>query len=170
MKKLIAIIMALVIILPVVALAELPDITSFSDQELKDLISACSAELMTRRTYNPEGILLFEYEGAKVYQTGKATVDSSGHLRVPVVVYNDMDCGIAFGAENVICNGWDVAGGGVKASAKAKSKENLLFLLGDAEITSLEQIESLRFKLTVTNTDTFMYLYKQEELEERRFW
>ena len=43
MKKLITIILAMAMLLPAVALADLPDITSLSDQELKDLIEVCSA-------------------------------------------------------------------------------------------------------------------------------
>lgn len=170
MKKLITIILALVMFIPVVSLADLPDVTAMSDQELKDLISAASAELMARNASDPEGTLLFEYEGARIYQTGNAEINFMGYLQIPVAVYNDMDIGISFGTDAVTCNGWDIYGSSAGATAKAKKKDTLTFKVDDAEITSLDQIDSLRFKWTVTNTETYMYIYKQEESEEHRFW
>ena len=169
MKKLIATIL-IIILLPIAAMADLPDVTGMTDQELKDLISACSQELRARNTSEPEGILLFEYEGARIYQTGKAEINFMGYLEIPVAIYNDMDIGISFGMDNVTCNGWDIYGSSVGASAKAKKKDTLMFSVPDAEVKSMDQIDSLRFKWTVTNTETYMFIFKQEEQEEHRFW
>lgn len=169
MKKLLATIL-IIIMLPIAALADLPDVTGMTDQELKDLISACSKELMARNTSEPEGTLLFEYEGAKIYKTGQAVINYLGYLEIPVAVYNDMDIGISFGVEGVTCNGWDIYGSSAGASAKAKKKDSIIFMVPDADVTSIDQIDSFSFKWTVTNTETFMYIYKQEESEEHRFW
>lgn len=170
MKKLLTIILMLTLLLPAATLADLPDVNSFSDQELTDLITACSAELMARHTSEPEGTLLYEYEGARIYQTGPAKINFIGYLEIPVAVYNDMDIGISFGVDGVTCNGWDIFGSGAGASANAKKKDTLIFMVPDAEVTSIDQIESLRFKWTVTNSETYMYIYKQEKPEEHRFW
>lgn len=170
MKKLFAIVLVLAMFLPAAVLADLPDVTALSDQELKDLVSAASAELMSRNASDPEGTLLYEYEGARIYQTGPAEINFLGYLEIPVVVYNDMDIGISFGMDNVICNGWEIDGSGASASAKAKKKDAMSFSVSDADITSIDQIESLRFKWTVANTETYMFIYKQEAQEEHRFW
>lgn len=170
MKKLITIVLALAMILPAVAMADLPDVSGLSDQELKDLIAACSTELRERNTTEPEGILLFEYEGARIYQTGKAEINILGYLQIPVAIYNDSDTNLSIGVDNVVCNGWDIMGIGEGASAHAKKKGDLNFTVDDADVTSVDQIESLRFIWTVTNTDNYRFIYKQQEPEEHRFW
>lgn len=170
MKKLITIILAVAMLLPAIALADLPDVTAFTDQELKDLISACSAELMARNTSEPEGTLLFEYEGARIYQTGDAEIGFVGYLQIPIAIYNDMDIGVSISVDKAVCNGWDIYGLGEGASPHAKKKGTLTFAVNDADVTSLDQIESLRFIWTVTNTENYMYIYKQPEPEEHRFW
>lgn len=170
MKKLITVVLIIAMLLPVAAMADLPDVTALSDQELKDLVSAASAELMARNASDPEGTLRYEYEGARIYQTGPAEINFLGYLEIPVAVYNDMDFSISFGMDTVTCNGWDIYGDSAGASAKAKKKESLMISLADADVTAIDQIDSFRFKWTVTNTETYMYIYKQEESEEHRFW
>ena len=168
MKKLIATIL-IIILLPIAALADLPDVTGMTDQELKDLISACSQELMTRNTSEPEGILLFEMDGFKVFQTGAAEI-SSGFMRIPVTLYNENDFGVSISPYETNCNGWDIWSGGGSVSANAKSKETLSFSVEDAEVTEIDQIESLKFVWLVYNTDTYDEIYEQKEKEEHRFW
>lgn len=170
MKKLITIILILALAVPALALADLPDVTGMTDQELHDMISACSAELMARSTTEPDGTLLFEYEGTKVYQTGEAEISFIGYLQIPIAIYNDSDTAVSIGVDNVICNGWEIIGFCESASAHAKKKGTLTFAVDSADVTSIDQIESLKFIWTVTNEDTFMYIYKQTEPEEHRFW
>ena len=168
MKKLFALFLAL-ILLPMAALADLPDVASMTDQELKDLISACSQELRTRATSDPEGILVFEYEGVRVYQSGEAYT-KGGSLRVPVVVCNDTDHEIVVFAESVICNGWDILAGNCRASGHAKKKNEITFKIEDADITSIGQIVSLTFRWEVYDFDAQKMVFEQEEAEEHRFW
>ena len=59
MKRLITIILILALAVPAAALAD-QDISLMTDQELKDMIAACSAEIRSRNTSEPEGILLFD--------------------------------------------------------------------------------------------------------------
>lgn len=169
MKKLITVILILSLILPAAALSDLPDVTAFSDQELKDLISACSQELMARNTSEPEGVLLYEYEGVRVYQTGDAYI-SSRYLYVPVAVYNDMDHEMVISVENCQINGWDVFGSNCRASGKAKKKDDIAFNIEDADVTSIDQISSLRFVWQVYDYEDRKTVYTQEEPEEHRFW
>lgn len=168
MKKLIATIL-IVTLLPIAALADLPDVTGMTDQELKDLISACSQELRARNTSEPEGILLFEMDGFKVFQTGAAEI-SSGFMRIPVTLYNENDFGVSINPYKANCNGWDIWSGGGDVSANARSKETLTFSVEEAEVTEIDQIESLKFIWKVYNTNTYDDIYNQKDPEEHRFW
>lgn len=169
MKKLLAIILVVAILLPIAALADLPDVTGMTDQELKDLISACSQELRARNTSEPEGILLFEYEGIRIYQTGDAYTSSS-FLYVPIAVYNDNDYGVGVMVENANINGWDVYSDGCMVSGKGKNKDDIAFSIEDADVKAIDQIESLKFTWRVFNTDSYDTIYEQKEREEHRFW
>lgn len=169
MKKLVTFILSLLLLLPVVVFADQPDVTVMTDQELKDLITACSAELRSRATTEPEGTLIFEMEGFKVYQKDEAYV-SSDFLFVPVSLYNENEFGISFSPENTICNGWDIYSAGGTVSAKAKSKEILTFNIGAADVTDTEQIDSFKFVWSVYNSENYNSIYEQKEPEEHRFW
>ena len=168
MKKLIATIL-IIIMLPIAALADLPDVTGMTDQELKDLISACSQELRARNTSEPEGILLFEMNGFKMFQTGDAYI-SSGFMRIPVALYNENDFGVSISPYKTNCNGWDIWSDGGDVSANAKSKEFLSFSVDEADVIEIDQIESLKFVWKVYDTNTYHDIYDQKEPEEHRFW
>ena len=176
MKKLIIVILILALILPAVAMADfdlasMMDLSSISDEQLQNIISNCSAELMARHTTEPEGTLIFEYEGVKVYQTGKAEVNAfTGFLTVPVAVYNDTDSEMVISAENTHCNGWDISAGNCRASAKSKKKDDIYFDITDADVKTIDQIDSLNFKWQVYDYDHYSTIYTQEKSEEHRFW
>lgn len=168
MKKLITIILALAMLLPAVALADLPDVTGMTDQELHDMISACSAELMARNTSEPDGTLLFEFDGVKLYQKGEP-YKSSSYLYIPVAIYSSKDFQLTLSLRNAKINGWEVYSSGITVDANAKKKGELCFDLSDADISGVEQIESLVFSWVVFNQDTWDTPYEGEE-EEHRFW
>ena len=168
MKKLITIILAMAMLLPAVALADLPDVTSLSDQELKDLIEVCSAELASRDTAKEEETLLFDQDGVKLYQTGEAYVYDE-YLYVPVAIHSEKDFELSLGMENVKINGWETYSNGVFVIAGAKKKDKLTFKIADADISEISQIESLEFSWVVFNNETWEFLYRGE-IEEHRFW
>lgn len=171
MKKLITIILAVTLFLPAVALADLPDVSGLSDQELKDLIAACSAELMSRNVTEPEGTLLFNAGGMRAYQTGNAYIDDSGLLRIPVTICNDLNERAAISLEDETCNGWDIMSqGGAETKANSKKKAEMFFWVNKADVTDISQIDSLRFRWTVFSMESAQTLYEQEEIEEHRFW
>lgn len=168
MKKLITIILAMAMLLPVVALADLPDITSLSDQELKDLIEVCSAELASRDTAKAEETLLFDQDGVKLFQTGEAYVYDE-YMYIPVAIHSEKDFELSLGMENVKLNGWDVYSSGVFVSANAKKKGELSFKIADADVSEISQIESLEFSWVIFNNETWEFPYRGE-VEEHRFW
>ena len=169
MKKLITIILALAMLLPAVAMADLPDVTSLSDQELKDLIEVCSAELASRDTAKAEESLLFDHDGVKLYQTGEAYVYDEEYLYVPVTIHSEKDFELSLGMENVKINGWETYSSGVFVIAGAKKKDKLSFRIADADISEISQIESLEFSWVIFNNETWEFPYRGE-VEEHRFW
>ena len=170
MKKLIILILALSLLLPVVALADLPDVTAMSDQELKDMITACSAELRNRATEDPDGILIFECDGLKIYQIEDASITSSGSLYVKIAIYNELDHDLHIRPDKVMCNDWEIYSGLCTVSANAKTKSIMSFSLDDANVSSLDQIESFRFIWDIKTKDTYETVFKDDDRIEHRFW
>ena len=167
MKKLVIVTLILALILPAIALADLPDVSGMTDQELKDMINAASTELMARNTTEPEGTLLYEYDGISLYQTGDAYI-KRGYIHVPAVMINNRSQSSHIDMENVVCNGWECSGSiGTYVSENAKKRVEIEINVNDANITSLDEIESLKFKWTVG--ENYMFINK-EESEEHRFW
>ena len=169
MKKLITTILILALAVPSLALADLPDVTGMTDQELHDMISACSAELMARSTTEPDGTLLFEYDGFRVYQTGEAVL-SGKKITIPVLMINDRDVETSVGIRDAVCNGWEIdirTGSGLVEKSKRRD-EIVITLTDDINLTSLDEIESLVFRWTAT--EGIMYVFKEEERTEHRFW
>lgn len=170
MKKLIAIILILCTVIVTNAMAEL-DVSSMTDQELKDMITVCSAELRARALVQEKGILLFEYDGIALYQTGNAEVNGNGLIIIPALIENDRDEPTCIAGKDIICNGWDImANFGGTIQEHSKCKVDMIFLSGDAELKTLDDIYSLSFKWYVTSGTTHKTLYEDEEREEHRFW
>lgn len=169
MKKLLCILVA-VLLIPAAVLAG-PDVSSMTDQELRDLISQCSAELMARNNDDAAGVLIFDESGVRVYQIGEAYINRiTGRLMVRAAIYNDTEYNLYVGIDKAHCNGWDIQGGCGNVSAHSKSKNDLYLTVVDADVSDLSQIDSLSFAWTAFSMDTFDYYIYQETPEEYRFW
>ena len=167
MKKLFTMLLVLALALPALALAD-PDVTSMTDQELRDMITACSAELMARATVDPDGILLFEYDGFCVYQTGDAAM-KNGDIVIPVLLVNNRDVATSIGIRDAVCNGWEIkVTSGTDVTEKAKRMDEIRIKVKDLNLSSLDDVESLIFRWTAT--EGVMYVFKEEERTEHRFW
>lgn len=170
MKKLLTIILILALLLPAAALSDLPDVTSFSDQELKDLISACSHELIARNTVDPEGILLFDDAGIRLYQIGEAYIER-GRIEVPCMMYNDLDIGASVSPISVVCNGYAIHGyTGGELPPQSKMECELDFATASLVLESLDDVYSLIFSWQIYSLEKPGVVYTQEEREEHRFW
>ena len=167
MKRLITIIMILAMIMPTISLADF-DAKCMTDQQLKEIISICSNELQSRVTTADGWVLLFEYEGASIYQIGKAELSSNKSLSFPVAVINNRDEKVNFEPRTVTCNGWEIDAHGCGASANTKKKGEIYFFAEDADIESLDDITSLKFSWTVCDWN-YNVVFKTD-VEEYRFW
>lgn len=170
MKKLFAIILVVAMLLPIAALADLPDVTGMTDQELKDLISACSRELMARNTVEPEGIVLFDEAGIRLYQTGDAYIER-GRIKVPCAMYNDLDITASVSPINVSCNSYSTFGySGSELQPHSWAKCELDFATSELELKSLDEVISLLFSWQIYSLEKPGIVYEQKEREEHRFW
>ena len=168
MKKLLTMILALALILPAAAMAD-PDVKSMTDQQLRDLISACSAELQARAT-TPEGwVLLVESESVQLYQIGEAMISDNQIITIPVAVVNNSDIDVRVEPEDILLNGWEIDCWGAKASANSKKKGELEFFAYDSDVKSLEDVSSFVFRFEIRDND-YNVLYKDEAPAEHRFW
>lgn len=170
MKKLITVTLILALLLPAVALADLPDVTGMTDQELKDLISACSKELMVRNTVAQEGVVLFDEAGIRLYQAGDAYIER-GRIKVPCVMYNDLDIKASVSPINVSCNSYSTYGySGSELQPHSWAKCELDFATSELELKSLDEVVSLLFSWQIYSMEKPGIVYEQKEREEHRFW
>ena len=169
MKKTVSFLLALVLFLSSFALADY-DVKSMSDAELKELISACSAELRARETVPPDWILIYDYRSVQIYQTGAAEISIFGdYLNIPVAVINNNDYPVLISIKDAKINGWEVYSSGCSASANSKKKDDISFSIDAAFVKSIDQIDSISFAWKFINSDDTKDHY-QHDSEEYRFW
>lgn len=143
MKKIIVLLIACMLLFSS-AFAE-SDVKSMSDDELKSLIQLCANELRERHMTD-EGVLLFDEGGMRLYQTGEATIDDFGRIKIPVVVCNDLELSASLDPVNVACNGFTVQGYcGATVQPKSKMITELDFATEELALKSLKDVDSLIF-------------------------
>lgn len=172
MKKLLAVILSIVLLLPAIALADLPDLTVMSDQELKDLASLIADEFRSRNYSKDEnGILLIDEGGIRIFKTGESYISKSGRLEIPVLIYNDLDVSANFSFKNTTVNDFAVQGYSYYSiPPHSKVIDELDFSSEDIGLNSTEDIFSLRFSWVIYSPDTNKYEYEHPEIEEHSFW
>ncbi len=146
------------------------NVKNMSDEELKSLISLCANELMERNTTD-EGILLFNQGGMRVFQTGDAELSDAGRIKIPVVVYNDLELSASINPVNVSCNGLTVQGYcGSTVQPKTKMVTELDFATSDLGLKSLDDVNSLIFGWSIYSLDKPGLVLEPTERTEQRFW
>ncbi len=165
------IIMVTVVLLCSSALADV-DVSGMTDQELKDLLSDCSAELRKRAaSTDPEGVLLFDQGGMRLYQTGDAFISDSGRLKIPVTLCNDLESSTAsLSPVFVVCNGVATSGNiGPWIPPQSMTVTVLDFATEDCSIDSLDDVFSLVFQWQIYAAGEGVLL-ETPERDEHRFW
>ena len=170
MIKRVAIFVLLLSLFANLAFAEL-DVSSLTDDELKAIISQCSAELRSRHTTQEDGVLLFDQGGMRLYQTGEAEINPRGRINIPVMVCNDLEISASLNLVSVVCNGFAVNGYcGSTIPPQSKAKNTLDFSTEDVGLTSVEDIESLIFGWEIYSIEKPGVVLGPTEREEHRFW
>lgn len=158
MKKVLAFLLAVLFACMIcTAGAEGTDFTAMSEDELHALVDGARNELAKRELVAAEDTVILEQDGVTVYLTGAHNVSSDGaYLYLEAVVVNDSDKKVSVSVDSACINGWDVYGGGIgETSAGKKQKGEFDFSLGDAEISSFEEIEELELELYLYDADAW---------------
>lgn len=150
LKKLICLLVALVLCLPVYAAAE--DFSAMSTEELQTLIDQARAELLNRELATAEKTVIVEADGITVTLTGEVDLetnyDDTKTLKLNVTVTNTSDKDMAVSLDSIYINGWEGWGFSsfeLAAGKKTKDTIEIYEVDVDAELTALDQLETIEF-------------------------
>lgn len=152
MKKMLAALLAAVLLLGACALAE-ADYSALSDAELHAMIDGARNELAKRELVAEDKAVILEQDGVTVYLTGDIVFEYN-FLKIGVVVVNDSDKTITLLLDEASVNGWTLNAVGVSETPSGKKQKGTLqFLVSDGEIESAEEVEDIEavFKLWDAN-------------------
>lgn len=162
MKKTFAILLALVLLIPAMAFAEI-DWSGMDASTIQTEIDRARAEILTRDIKTSEnGTILLDADGLIVKLTGysvEKSWDNSYTLKLNYTVANNSDKPIGFRTDSCYLNGWAVSGALFSSlEAGKKSKEEAIFINIDveAEVSSAEALEELDMTLLTFDPNTFM--------------
>lgn len=161
MKRIFALCLALLmfIAIPCEAFAVAPEMSEVSEEVLIDFINKARNELARRGLVAAENTVLVDQDGVQVYMTGNNKVevyDDSAYLYMEVVIINDSDKDIAVVEEDASVNGWEVTFFGIGGvSAGKKKKDSFEFVISDADISSLEEIEDIEMNLKIIDENAY---------------
>lgn len=163
MKKLLTIAMLLSLICTT-ALAEL-DVKSMTDEELRATITACAAELNSRRATD-KGTLLFQAENLSVYQTGEAYIDKYGRLEVPITMYSSYDVVVSPSPVFAAVNGFTVQAYGLTNIAPQTAMIGKLdFATESLSLNAIEDVYQVVFQWQVYSPGNGVLLLTEERYE-----
>ena len=166
MKKLIAWVLALLMLGSTVAFAEMPDFSAMTDAELHEIVDGARSELKERELKAEKDTVLVDQDGVKVYLTGKYEINdyssSSGnvYIRLEAVIINNTDKTIDVFFDSATVNGWDVDNCGIgEITARHKKKDEFELTISDAEISTYEEIEEIEIKLYIYDDDAYERMF-----------
>lgn len=168
MKKLMTILLT-VFLLCTTAYAEGIDWASMTDEEIQAIIDAGQEELHSRKGSEGESDadtkIILDYDGLTVTVTDihveSDWMYTDGALVVDVVIDNGSNRNYGANGTTVSINGWQVDSlAYFEVKAGKKMKDSFKFNLADAEISTLEEVESIEFVFTVFDDD---YNYIEQE-------
>lgn len=148
-KRILAALLATLLLLSLCAFAEGMDFASMTDEELHALVDGARNELANRELAATADTVLIDQDDVKVYLTGEHKVSSNGsYLYMEAVVVNDSDKQISILIDSSSINGWDVFSTGIsETNPGKKQKGEFDFSLEDAGISSYEEIEEIEMEL-----------------------
>lgn len=167
--SILSLLLALILVFPVEAFAEMPDFSAMTDEELHEIINSARNELKKRELLFAEDTALIDQDKVKVYLTGKYEIveyfypeDQIG-VAFEAIVINDSDKTIGINFDSATVNGWDVGYGGIsEVTAGHKKKVELELYISDAGISTFEEIEDVVFALGAYDPNIWTVLFHVE--------
>lgn len=161
MKKLLCVLLALLLSLPVASMAEI-NWKDMPAEEIQAEIDKARAEILTRDIKSDEkGTIILDADGLVVSITKVEvlqTWDGSYNLKLSFTVVNNADEGVGFRTDKVYLNGWEISGSifsSLDSGMKARQEENFYDVDIDADVSSYEDLEELKLVLLTFDADTY---------------
>lgn len=156
MKRVLAAVFAMLLLMGSVACAEGVDVAAMSNEDLHAIIDSARGELAKRELVAGGKTVLFEQDGVTVYLTGNYTIAEWGEgkhvMLLEAAVLNGSAEDVGVYIDNCCVNGWEVYGGSIVGIGAGKNKKATLEIrLHEADIHSYEDIEDIEFKFHVSN-------------------
>ncbi len=159
-KKVASLFLIFIMLLPVISLADIPNVTKMSDDELHQTISAVYTKL-EKRSLTDSNIIL-RRDGITVSRNGEAYVERL-YLRIPVIILNETDEATTLVPDGCVINGWTVTALAPDfAEPHSQIKTELVFKIDEAECATIEDIKTIGVKYYVEMKVDGMYSYNKE--------
>lgn len=162
MKRFFCLLIAALLMFGSSAVASSVDFTTMTTEEILALIDTARIELTQRDIQSQEKAVIFDQDGVTVALSGKNNVeqsyDGSYKLTMGFVVTNASDQNIIFEIDDMYVNGWLTTPfemTTVSAGKKAKDQIEKYHIDEDCDITSLEEIETIEFHMSLFNADSY---------------
>jgi len=168
MKKVLAMLVAASMALSAPCLGADLNYGSYSDSELQYIVDSARTELYQRQQRAENGnLVLCDVDGVQVAITGEGKVGYGGYLRFEVAISNNSGKTITIGTDKGYINGWEsyCSLDAYQLEPKKKVKDELVFELEDAGISTIEEVEDLSFKFHVTDSQTYDRIWESPELQ-----
>lgn len=165
MKKLVALALALVMLCSTAYAAV--DWGSMTDDEILAEIDNAKNELVKRElTGNTDNITVVNEAGVtivfKSYEIDKSSWWFSPALLVKYTIVNQSEDDYEMFVDNIAINGWEVESSGYCAAAAGhKAKGELMFDLEAAEVSDLDELETIEISFHYQVPNEFKYNYTE---------
>lgn len=165
MKKLLALMLALVVMMNAGAMAAEVDLSAMSEEELLSLIDAARLELTKYLPCVTDGTLLYEDENVRITLDGELYMEY-GSLVIPVVLENMSGMNLILSLDYPSCNGWDLMDATASVSANKKAKATFEFYSADemAELASAADVQDITCSVRYFDEDTFETICESESI------
>ncbi len=136
--------------------------SEMTNEDLQAVMDTVRNELFLRSLKLEPDQVLYDFDGVKVYLTGKWEYQEDygmgRYLKYEIAVINQTDVAISLSYDRTYINGWEVGhiflGKSGTIEAGKKKKTDLVFAALDADITDTAQIDEIEFDFTVSNAET----------------
>ena len=159
-------VLCLAMLLLTSAVAEGLDYSSMTDEELQAVIDSASKELKSRHADSGvsllNGGLILDQDGVVITLTGNRD-EYGSYCDLEAVVENSTDHMIYVSPENASINGWEVFMTGIyEVGSGKKKKGSFTISLGDAEISSLTEVEVMEMVLLIGDNESYKTLFETD--------
>ena len=161
LRKVLCVAIVVLLLCPISAAAE--DYSTLSTGDLYAIIDQAKAELLKRELIAAEKAVIFDYEGISVILTGNATLkqnfDGTKTLSLDIIVTNTSDEERAVSLDRLYVNGWEGSAIGAYSlgpGKKAKETIDIYHVDTDAELTEMDQLDTIEFHCHAYNPATFL--------------